>query len=138
MTLRRSTRWIGRSVLLFASLVCLVTPTVMRAADAAPKSPDDAITPTDGVIKLFDGKTLGDTYTWLKDTKREDPRKVFTVADGMIHVSGDGYGCITTNKRYRDYHMVVEFKFGERTWHEREDKARDSGVLVHSNGKDGA
>ena len=29
------------------------------------------------VIRLFDGKTLGDSYTWLKDTKREDPRKVF-------------------------------------------------------------
>ncbi len=109
------------------------------AADAATKStPNEAITPKDRVIRLFDGKTLGDTYTWLKDTKREDPRKVFTVADGMIHISGDGYGCITTNKRYRDYHMVVEFKFGERTWHGREKNARDSGVLVHSNGKDGA
>jgi hypothetical protein len=88
----------------------------VSAADA-PQS--DAITPKDGVIKLFDGKTLGDTYTWLKDTKREDPRKVFTVSDGFIHISGDGYGCITTNKRYRDYHMVVEYKFGERTWHGR-------------------
>ena len=46
------------------------------------------------MIKLFDGKTLGDCYTWLKDTKREDPRKVFTVSDGMIHISGDGYGGI--------------------------------------------
>ncbi len=111
---------------------------VSRAADA-PNSAvvSDAITPKDGVIKLFDGKTLGDTYTWLKESGRDDPHQVFTVSDGAIHVSGDGYGCITTNKRYRDYHMVVEYKFGERTWHGREDKARDSGVLVHSNGKDG-
>jgi len=29
---------------------------------------NDAIAPKDDVIKLFDGKTLGDTYTWLKDT----------------------------------------------------------------------
>jgi hypothetical protein len=62
---------------------------------------------------------------------------VFTVTDGMIHISGDGYGCITTSKRYRDYHMIVEYKFGERTWHGREKSARDSGALVHSNGKDG-
>ena len=55
----------------------------------------------------------------------------------MIHISGDGYGCITTNKRYRDYHVVVEFKWGERTWHDRETHARDSGLLIHSNGKDG-
>jgi hypothetical protein len=110
----------------------------VRATEATAKSDQsEAISPKDGVIKLFDGKTLGDSYTWLKDTKREDPRKVFTVSDGMIHISGDGYGSITTNKRYRDYHMVVEYKFGERTWHGREKNARDSGVLVHSNGIDG-
>jgi hypothetical protein len=110
-----------------------------RAEEAATKTDvTEAIAPKDREIKLLDGKTLGDTYTWLKDTKREDPRKVFTVSEGLIHISGDGYGCITTNKRYRDYHMVVEFKFGERTWHGRENNARDSGVLVHSNGRDGA
>ncbi len=89
------------------------------------------------MIRLFDGKTLGDCYTWLKDTKREDPRKVFTVADGMIHISGDGLGGLVTNKRYRDYHLVLEFKFGERTWQHREQAARDSGCLIHSNGQDG-
>ena len=82
-------------------------------------------------------RSLGDCYTWLKDTKREDPRKVFSVKDGMIHVSGDGLGGLVTNKRYRDYHLVLEFKFGDKTWHEREKSARDSGLLVHSNGKDG-
>jgi hypothetical protein len=97
----------------------------------------DAVAPKDHVIRLFDGKTLGDCYTWLKDTKREDPRKVFSVSDGMIHISGDGYGGLITNKRYRDYHLVLEFKFGERTWHERENKSRDSGCLIHSNGIDG-
>jgi len=42
-----------------------------------------------------------------QDTKREDPRKVFTVSDGMIHISGDGYGGLVTNKRYRDYHLCA-------------------------------
>src|SRR5262249_33502036 len=108
-------------------------------ADDAVKSPatDQAISPKDGVIRLFDGKTLGDCYVWLKDTQREDTRKVFSVMDGMIHVSGDGLGGLVTNKRYGDYHLVLEFKFGDRTWHDRENAARDSGLLVHSNGKDG-
>jgi hypothetical protein len=97
----------------------------------------EAVAPKDRVIRLFDGKSLGDTYVWLKDTRREDPRKVFSVRDGMIHVSGDGLGGLVTNKRFRDYHLVLEFKFGKRTWHEREKNARDSGLLVHSNGKDG-
>ena len=97
----------------------------------------EAISPKDDVIRLFDGKTLGDCYTWLKDTKREDPRKVFSVTDGMMHISGDGLGGLVTNKRYRDYHLVLEYKFGDRTWHDRENSARDSGLLVHSNGNDG-
>lgn len=108
-----------------------------KAADAAKSSDKDAISPRDGVIRLFDGKTLGDCYTWLKDTQYDDPRKVFSVVDGVIHVSGDGLGGLVTNNRYRDYHLVLEFKFGDRTWPNREKAARDSGLLVHSNGKDG-
>ena len=108
----------------------------LALADDAADS-DAAIAPKDSVIRLFDGKTLGDCYTWLKDTQREDPRKVFSVVDGMIRVSGDGLGGLVTNKRYRDYHLVLEFKFGDRTWHNRENAARDSGLLIHSNGADG-
>ena len=47
----------------------------------------------------------------------------------MLHITGDGLGGLVTNKRYRDYHLVLEFKWGERTWHEREKAARDSGLL---------
>ena len=109
-----------------------------RAARAAKNSDSsEAISPKGDVIHLFDGKTLGDCYTWLKDTHLEDARKVFRVSDGMIHVSGDGLGGLVTNKSYRDYHLVLEYKFGDRTWHDRENAARDSGLLVHSNGKDG-
>jgi hypothetical protein len=102
-------------------------------------TPDDvpAISPQHEVIRLFDGKSLGDCYTWLKDTKREDPRRVFSVSDGMIHVSGDGLGGLVTNKRYRDYHLVLEYRWGDRTWHDRENSARDSGLLINSNGVDG-
>jgi hypothetical protein len=112
------------------SLGCLVTSGFLHAAD-------EAVAPHDGVIRLFDGTTLGDCYIWLKDSHREDPRRVFRVADGMIHVTGDGLGGLVTNKRYRDYHLVLEFKWGKRTWHGRADNARDSGLLVHSNGADG-
>ncbi len=100
-------------------------------------SRDIAITPTDGPIKLFNGRNLENFYTWIRDTKYADPRNVFTVKDGMIHVSGDGYGGLITNQSYRDYHMIVEFKWGEKTWGNREDRARDSGILVHCWGPDG-
>jgi hypothetical protein len=98
---------------------------------------DDAVSPKGEVIHLFDGRSLGDCYTWLKNTKRDDPRRVFRVENGIMHITGDGLGGLVTNKRYRDYHLVLEFKWGERTWHERKDSARDSGLLIHSNGIDG-
>jgi hypothetical protein len=112
--------------------ICILQFAMLSIAAA-----DEAVFPTDNVIRLFDGQTLGDCYTWLKDTKREDPRQVFRVTDGLLHVTGDGLGGILTNKRYRDYHLVLEFKWGKRTWHDRENAARDSGLLIHSNGIDG-
>jgi hypothetical protein len=114
--------------------VALVLAGLTAFGDAA--EPTRAIVP-DRRIKLFDGETLGDCYTWLNDSQRDDPRKVFQVNDGLLHVTGDGFGSIITNKRYRDYHLVLEYKWGERAWRERQSAARDSGLLVHSNGVDG-
>jgi hypothetical protein len=96
------------------------------------------ITPTDSVIRLFNGRDLDGLYTWLGNTKYEDPFKVFTVQDGMLRISGEGFGGITTKNVYRDYHLVSEFRWGTRTWAHRKDRAKDSGVLFHANGPDGA
>ena len=105
--------------------------------EPAQLSGQTAIRPEDGPIKLFNGKNLAGFYTWTSDTNYQDPRKVFTVTDGMLHISGDGFGGLTTNQEYRDYHLIIEFKWGERTWGSRKDRTRDSGLLVHSNGPDG-
>jgi len=104
---------------------------------AEPPSRDIAVSPTDGPIKLFNGRNLEGFYTWIRDSQNADPKKVFTVKDGMIHISGDGYGGLITNQHYRDYHLIVEFKWGEKTWGNRVDRARDSGLLVHCWGPDG-
>jgi hypothetical protein len=106
----------------------------LRAAEP-PKS--EPISPKDGPIKLFNGKDLAGLTTWLKDAKYEDPRNVFTVENGMLHISGDGYGYARTNQAYKDYHLIIEFRWDERTWAPRVDKARDSGVIVHCVGPDG-
>lgn len=96
-----------------------------------------AASPDDTVVKLFDGQSLRGLTTWLKDTQHEDPRDVFRVTNGMLHITGDGLGAITTEKEYRDYHLILEFKWGPRTWAPRMAKARDSGLLVHSTGAEG-
>lgn len=116
-------------LVLFAAYAKSVT-----AEDATPRP---SISPTTGVIQLFNGTDLDGLYTWLQDTKYEDTRQVFTVKDGMLHISGDGWGGICTKKTYRDYHLVCEFKWGPRTWDTQKDRAQDSGVLVHCSGPDG-
>lgn len=91
------------------------------------------------VISLFNGKDLSSFYTFLKDRGRNiDPKQVFTVKEGVIRISGEEWGCITSNEEFADYELTVEFKWGEKTWGNREKAARDSGVLVHSIGEDGA
>jgi hypothetical protein len=95
-----------------------------------------------GVVHLFNGKDLTNFYTWLVGDKRTDPDRVFTVlpdVDGApaIRISGQKYGGITTEQEFETYRLVVEFKWGTKTWAPRVDRARDSGVLVHCQGPDG-
>jgi len=97
-------------------------------------------------IHLFNGKDLTNFYTWLGAPakgekpygKNNDPEKVFTVADKMIRVSGKVFGGFITEKEFENYHLIVEFKWGEKTWAPRENAARDSGILLHCTGEDGA
>ncbi len=115
--------------------ILLLLPGPERAAEAAPKT-----------IHLFNGKDLTNFYTYLGAPQKgakpygkdHDPEKVFSVADGMIRVSGKVFGGLITQKEYGNYHLVVEFKWGEKTYPPREKAARDSGILLHCVGADGA
>lgn len=59
-------------------------------------------------------------------------------ADGTFNVSGRGYGYVATKENYRDYHLVLEFKWGAKTWGKREKAAKDNGLLLHAYGPHGA
>jgi hypothetical protein len=89
-------------------------------------------------IALFNGRDLNGWYTWVREDGLKDPSGVFTVANGMIRISGEKWGGIATEQPYRDYHLVVEWRWGSKTWAARESKARDSGILIHGVGPDGA
>jgi hypothetical protein len=110
---------------------------------------------------LFNGKDLSgwETYmnkpfhTWdvpgLKcDTngnylevigKNRDPLKVFTVenVDGQpaIHVSGQGFGTITTTETFTNFHLRLQVKWGEKRWGSRTNAVRDAGLLYYVHGE---
>jgi len=93
-------------------------------------------------IVLFNGKDLSNWVTWLADHKFSDPNQVFRVVDRIdgapaIRVSGEGYGGIVTKESYKDYQLVVEFRWGSITWGKRMDRTMDSGILLHAQGREG-
>jgi len=64
-----------------------------------------------------------------------DPLKVFTVenVDGgpVIHVSGEGFGVLETTGSFTNYHLRLQFKWGERRWSKKIGKLRDTGLLYY-------
>lgn len=69
----------------------------------------------------------------------DDPKDIWTfAADGSLCISGRGYGYVATKENFRDYHLVIEFKWGARTWGKREKAAKDNGILLHAYGPHGA
>ena len=103
---------------------------------AAAAEPEKPIVPHE-VIRLFNGKDLSGWTPWLVDAREADPRNVYSVHDGMIRISGDGFGYLSTTSAYRDYRLVVETKWGTRNFRTRKGMARDSGIFLHSVGPEG-
>ncbi len=72
----------------------------------------------------------------------KDPLKVFTVVteDGepAIRLSGEVFGILVTEKEFENYHLKLEFKWGDEKFPPREDKKMDSGIMYHSVGPEGA
>ena len=61
-----------------------------------------------------------------------DPDGVFRLVEGTIRVEGFPYGYFITKEEFGDFHLRVEFKWGEATHGTREGKARDSGILYRA------
>ncbi len=88
-------------------------------------------TSKDGFTPLFNGKDFKGWYSFVEGYgKNNDPLKVFTVEpNGIIHVSGEKFGYLCTQKEFRNFHISLEFKWGEKKWEPRLSAPRDSGLL---------
>jgi hypothetical protein len=117
---------------LLLSLLVLSSLTLPASA-AEPPPPGEPVAP-EKPIKLFNGNDLSGWYTFLKESGHDDPKQVFSVEDGTIHISGEGAGYLATEKAYKNYHLSVEYKWGERT--DGSKYVRNSGVLLHKTNVD--
>jgi hypothetical protein len=105
-------------------LMCVVILSPVRAGEPVP---------------LFDGKDTARWYTFLRDHgKDKDPNGNFTVQGGILRVSGQDYGALVTRDEFANYEVLAEYAWGSKVWPPRDKGARDSGLLVHSTGPDGA
>lgn len=121
---------------------CLAAFALVAASSAEDK-------PAAKATVLFNGKDLTNFYTFLGSPgngekaygKNVDPKKVFSVVeeDGKpaIRVSGEVFGCFTTEKEFENYRLITEFKWGKKTFPPRVKATRDSGILLHCIGADG-
>lgn len=97
----------------------------------------------DGWQELFNKKDLSGWSSYLRPKSTNPaPESVFSVVglDGekVIRVSGEAFGILYTRKNFSNYHLSVQFKWGEAKFEPRKTRPRDSGVLYNSVGKPGS
>lgn len=88
-------------------------------------------------VQLLNGRDLTGWYVYLKDSGNRDPDDVFTVQDGVLHISGAHDGYLATRASFRDYHLVAEYRWGKNTYGPNAKFVRNSGILLHGVGVDG-
>lgn len=105
---------------------------------------------------LFNGRDLAgwdtylgpryDTVTRKRDTVpvglNNDPSKVFSVVkienENVIRISGENFGGISTVQEFENYHLQLQFKWGDLKWAPRKKAKKDSGVMYDAVGPHGA
>ena len=125
--------------LMVPTLAAMVVPTSFAQVTEIPAfarvRPD--VKSGEPVLK-FNGRDLTGFYTYTKTNGFEDPQKVFTVQNGVLRISGEDFGGMATGGNFSNYHLIAEWKWGDKTWDKRAKAARDSGILLHCIGADGA
>ncbi len=81
---------------------------------------------------IFNGKDLTGWYSFLRSSgKDNDPDTVFSVSNGLLKITGKQFGYIVTEKTFTDFHLVVEFKWGDKKYPPRENSVRDNGICYY-------
>jgi Domain of Unknown Function (DUF1080) len=109
----------------FAALITIILMSIsnISTAQSAAGKPEKSEKASDENIQLFNGKDLNNWVFKLKDPS-VDPASVFTVTNGVIHITGNPFGYMRTKESYSDYKLHVEWRWPS--------EATNSGVFVHA------
>lgn len=113
-------------------LICVSSALASAAWCGEPAPP---IEPREKIIRPFNGKDLSGFTTWLRATDRNETEMNYSVTDGTIHISGEGMGYLATVDAYQNYHLSIDYKWGQRT--DGSKYVRNSGILLHASGPEG-
>lgn len=100
--------------------------------------------PSAGWELLFNGRDLTGWHIFLQEHgKDRDPDGIVAIENGMIHLYKNAVpssrvlmGYISTDKEWSDYHLRLEFKWGEKKFEPRLALPRDAGLYYHITGHD--
>ena len=108
----------------FAVLQIIILSAISNPSMAQPKSQKSRTREAvqGKKINLFNGKNLNNWVFFLKEPG-VDPSSVFTVRNGLIHISGSPFGYMRTKEIYSDYKLHVEWRYPI--------EATNSGVFVN-------
>jgi len=85
-------------------------------------------------VFLFKPEDRSHWFTYLQGSgKNKDSLGVFRLEKGMIHVSGQKFGYIATEESYSNFHLKLEFKWGEKKYPPRDADTtkRDNGICFY-------
>lgn len=81
----------------------------------------------------LEGYEKGDGIHGTPIGLNKDPLHVFNVSNkNILNVTGKIYGGLSTKKEYKNYHLVLDIKWGIKKYKPRLKDKRDSGILYHA------
>jgi hypothetical protein len=104
-------------------IIILMSISSISTAQSETNNPKKSDKASDEIIQLFNGKDLNNWVFKLKDPS-VDPATVFSVANGVIHITGNPFGYMRTRESYSDYSLHVEWRWPS--------EATNSGVFIHA------